>query len=384
MKQQKDIVIISDCYGSSNSGAKLIQDLKSQFEESGYGVVCFSSFNARRHILNFLTAIAIAKASPLAARAMAEITSSIFLSLVILVRMPRKQEFIINYSPSIFLFMAAFAARMKSGAKVFLILRDLFPQWLMNEGSLKPGKLYRFLLAISFINYRLSHRVGAQSETDIMLLKADGQKTDKFVVLKNWRTFPSYRSKRETSVPSKSIRVLYAGNVGRAQNMDVILPLLLSMNDVFDLEISVYGFGESLGSVRATLEEHRYASKIEFHEPVFEEALSDISQSHDFGLVALDDRLQTGNVPGKIPTYLSSGLGILAICHRDSEVHKLISKWQVGICVTSDEIARDRKSFAGRVQKNNSNFDAQQLISCLEEEFSTRQAVETIKAAMIA
>lgn len=384
MKKQANITIISDCYGGSNSGTKLIQDLKSQFEELGYGVVCFSSFHIQRRILNFLAAIAIAKATPLAARAMAEITSSIFLSFVILVRMPRRQEFIINYSPSIFLFMAAFAARMKSGAKVFLILRDLFPQWLMQEGTLKPGKLYRFLLAISFINYRLSYRVGTQSETDIKLLEADGQATDDFVVLKNWRTFPSYRSKRENPTPSKSTAVLYAGNVGRAQNMDVILPLLLSMNDVVDLKISVYGFGESLDSVRATLEGHRYASKIEFHEPVCEEALSDISQTYDFGLVALDDRLKTGNVPGKIPTYLSSGLRILAICQRDSEVHKLISKWQIGICATSDEIARDHKFFAGQLQQINSNFDDRQLIACLEEDFSTRRAVETIKAEMSA
>ena len=296
--------------------------------------------------------------------------------------MPRKQEFIINYSPSIFLFLAAFAARMKSNAKVFLILRDLFPQWLLNEGSLKPGKLYKFLLAISFINYRLSHRVGTQSERDIRLLEADGQQTDGFVVLKNWRTFPSYRSKQESPVPSKSTRVLYAGNVGRAQNMDVILPLLLSLNEVFDLEISVFGFGESLGSVRATLEGHRYASRIEFHEPVPEEELSDISQSYDFGLVALDDRLQTGNVPGKIPTYLSFGLAILAICQRDSEVHKLISKWKVGICTTSNEIVRDHKVFAAQLKMVHSNFDDQQLITCLEEEFSTNRAMKTIETEM--
>lgn len=382
MKQQKNIVIISDCYGGSNSGAKLIQDLKSQFEKSGYGVVCFSSFGARQSILNFLTFIAFAKVSPLAARAFAEIASSVFLSLVILVRMRRRQAFIVNYSPSIFLFMAAFTARLKSGAKVFLILRDLFPQWLMNEGSLKPGRLYRFLLAISFINYRLSHRVGTQSETDIKLLEAEGQPTDNFLVLKNWRTFPDYNTKRETPAPSKSTRVLYAGNVGRAQNMDVILPLLLSMNDVFDLEIAVYGFGESLGLVRDQLEGDRYSSKITFHDPVSEDALNEISQTYDFGLVALDDRLQTGNVPGKIPTYLSSGLGILAICHNDSEVHKLISKWQIGICATSDEISRDHKAFARQLQQINSAFDDQQRHACLEEEFSTRRAVETIKAEM--
>ena len=44
---------------------------------------------------------------------------------------------------------------------------------------------------------------------------------------------------------------------------------------------------------------------IKFYSPVTEEELFEVSNDCDYGLVALDDKLTTGNIPGKILTYLN-------------------------------------------------------------------------------
>ena len=69
--------------------------------------------------------------------------------------------------------MAYFVSIKKVGVKQYLILQDLFPDWLADNGILKKkSPVYKTLYALSSIQYYISDIIACQSEVDINLLPA--------------------------------------------------------------------------------------------------------------------------------------------------------------------------------------------------------------------
>ena len=100
----------------------------------------------------------------------------------------RERAGIIWYSPSIFLGLLVAVLLWKSKCKGYLILRDIFPDWMADLKLMRRGTIYFFLRLVAKFQYRIADTIGVQSKGDLKYFKnKNGSPTaQKIEVLDNW------------------------------------------------------------------------------------------------------------------------------------------------------------------------------------------------------
>ena len=378
---QKNIIILSDSVGLSNSCARLLKDLR--HELLLMDIKCHLNL-VEETKNNENSGLIFREKQSMIMRGLSEISLALKLSWRVLSTNRTEYHAVISYSPSIFLVFPAAIAKIKWRIPCYLILRDIVPQWLNQTGNLNKGLMYLFLLLVSHMNYRVADFIGVQSNTDLHFLRniKKNKEDRKIHLLRNWRTLDNLCAKSgngKLKSSSSEIRILYAGNVGLAQKIDVIFTKLLDLNDLTTVKIDVYGFGWELDSVVHRMQCHKFHDQISFHEPTNEKLLIEKSRYYDFGLVALNSELQTGNIPSKIILYLAGGLPILGFANSSSELKNLITSKKIGLFFDTEAFLRtnDRHSIC-ELLSTHIKINQDNISTCLAEEFDSRNAAQTI------
>jgi hypothetical protein len=102
------------------------------------------------------------------------------------------------------------------------------------------------------------------------------------------------------------------------------------------------------------------------------------------GLIALDARHKTHNVPGKFLSYLQSGLPVMAIVNNGNDLLWMIEKYRVGR-VTTDRSKKNLQFHAESLIKEISLKDLEISLRCKNlafKLFAPKVAVEQILAAL--
>src|SRR3954464_6563029 len=77
-----------------------------------------------------------------------------------------KWDLLVWYSPPIFFGPLIWALRRTSGARTYLILRDIFPEWALDLGLLRRGPSYLILKMFAAFQYAISDTIGIQTESN--------------------------------------------------------------------------------------------------------------------------------------------------------------------------------------------------------------------------
>ena len=240
---------------------------------------------------------------------------------------------VICYSPSIFFAPLVAALRFRSKCPTYLILRDIFPNWALDLGLLRKGLIYRYFQMVAWCQYQAADTIGVQSESNLVYLrewaKQEGRRLE---VLPNWLgPAPDVGSSiqvSETKLAGRTILV-YIGNMGVAQGMDVLLDLAESLQDRGDVGFLFVGRGTDVPRLRAMAAE-RGLWNVVFHDEVDPHEIPGLLAQCHIGLIALDPRHKTHNIPGKFLTYMQAGLPVLARINARSDLQAIIESEGVG------------------------------------------------------
>lgn len=246
-------------------------------------------------------------------------------------------EHIICFSPSIFFGPLIRRLKAKYCCNSYLILRDIFPAWAVDLGLIKRGSVSHRLL--SFIEkklYETSDIIGVQSKNNLSYFLSNGTQLNKIEVLNNWyRPFPLTLSSNiniENTKLAGKIIFVYAGNFGIAQGLDNLVDLLTKFKN--DQAIGFVFIGR--GSQYSRLKKKTYKLKINnilFYPEVSPEVILSIYDQCNIGLVCLDRKHTTHNVPGKFVSYMDAGLPVFAFLNPGNDLFEMISANNVGIAV---------------------------------------------------
>lgn len=249
---------------------------------------------------------------------------------------------VVWYSPSIFLGPIAKALKQSSGCRSYLIIRDIFPEWAVDMGLMGKGLPYRFFKTIANYQYAVADVIGVQTPGNLAYFNERANQPDHRVeVLQNWlahapETGCSIRVS-DTVLSGRKIFV-YAGNMGVAQGMGILLDLAESLMARNDIGFLFIGRGSDARRLRSDASTRGLVNVAFFDEIDPNEIPSLYAQCH-VGLVALDPRHKTHNIPGKFLTYMQSGLPVLASINPGNDLVGLIEKEQVGRVVTDSSAA---------------------------------------------
>ena len=245
------------------------------------------------------------------------------------------------YSPTIFFGPLVWVLKRSSQCRGYLILRDIFPEWALDLGLLRKGLAYRFLKSVANFQYAVANTIGVQTPSNLVYLRQWAQMPGRQLeVLQNWQTpAPNVGSSIQvanTALAGRKIFV-YIGNMGVAQGMDIFLDLAESLKHREDLGFLFVGRGSEVPRLEAAVGERSLTNTVFRNEVDSREMPGLLAQCH-VGLLALDPRHKTHNVPGKFLTYLLAGLPILARVNAGTDLEQLIEREDVGRVYAGDRV----------------------------------------------
>lgn len=295
---------------------------------------------------------------------------------------------VVWYSPSIFHGPLVQTLKRQSRCPAYLIIRDIFPEWAVDMGLMGRGLPYRFFDAVARYQYSVADVIGVQTPGNLAYFgRWQQQQGGTLEVLQNWLGKPAQArcSIRldETALAGRQVFV-YAGNMGVAQGMDIVLDLAERLQNRSDVGFLLVGRGSDVPRLKASAKD-RGLDNILFHDEIDPDEIPDLYAQCCAGIVALDPRHRSHNIPGKFLTYMQSGLPVLANVNAGNDLVQMIRDQQVGqVCENNDSLAL--RQLAERLLEK-IQVDANLPSRCkalFDKQFAVEAAARQVVAALIA
>jgi glycosyltransferase involved in cell wall biosynthesis len=295
---------------------------------------------------------------------------------------------VIWYAPSIFHGPLASALKKSSDCKGYLIIRDIFPEWAVDMGLMGRGLPYRFFDAVARYQYSVADVIGVQTPGNRGYFdKWRLQPGRQLEVLPNWLDKQALARcpirVNKTSLAGRKVFV-YAGNMGIAQGMDILLDLAERLSSRIDVGFLFLGRGSDAARLRGSAKD-RKLDNVLFYDEIHPDEIPDLYAQCSAGIVALDPRHKSHNIPGKFLTYMQSGLPVLANINAGNDLAQMIRDEQVGqVCESNrvDDLVQFVNQLLDQIES-----DAQMPSRCqslFEREFAVEKTIRQIVAALSA
>lgn len=295
-------------------------------------------------------------------------------------------EGVVWYSPTIFLGPIVNALKRANRCPSYLIVRDIFPEWAVDMGLMGRGLPYRFFKAVANYQYAAANVIGVQTEGNLEYFTGPcSVTTARLEVLHNWLALAPNRGcsidLEKTQLAGRKIFV-YAGNMGIAQGMGILLDLAARLRQRSDIGFVFVGRGSDAKRLREDAAARDLENVVFFDEIDPDEIPGLYAQCH-VGLVALDPRHKSHNIPGKFLSYMQAGLPVLASINQGNDLESMIENKGVGaVCVDNspESLAALAVDLTSRLQQ-----DAgikQRCRHLAHEMFSAETAASSVIAAL--
>ena len=245
----------------------------------------------------------------------------------------RQWDGVVWYSPTIFLGLLAWALKRRSRCRGYLVLRDIFPEWALDMGLMRRGLPYLFFKAVERFQYRVADVIGVQTHSAVDYFDNWARRPGRRVeVLQNWLADAPVRhcsiSVANSSLAGRRIFV-YAGNMGVAQGLDLLLDLAEVLRHRSDMGFLFVGRGSEAVRLRDAAA-RRGLMNVQFYDEIDPAEIPALYAQCHVGLVALDPRHRTHNIPGKFLSYMWAGLPALASVNPGNDLVSVIRQAGVG------------------------------------------------------
>ncbi len=273
---------------------------------------------------------------------------------------------VLALSPPLTLGAAGWLVAKRSSCPFVFTIHDVYPDVVIELGRLTNPGLIKAASALERFCYERADAVTVLSEELRQNVARKTQDPSKVRVITNfvdtdWIT-PSDKNnayRAEHRLDGKTV-VMYAGNVGLSQSLDLVLDAARALASRKDVCFVVNG----QGSVRPQLEAAaRTLPNVFFVDMQPVERLPELLSAADIHLVPLKRGLAKSSVPSKTYSILASGRALIASVDQASEVARLVERSGAGVVVppedsgafvaavtrlVSDESLRLRMGAAGR------------------------------------
>lgn len=264
-----------------------------------------------------------------------------------------KFDLIIVPTPPITLVDLASSLKEKHNAKVYLMLRDIFPQNAVDLGFMKKGGLlYKYFRQKEQKLYRIADSIGCMSKGNIEYILRHNSRIckDKLHILENFQyiyegfgnTYDSLRVKY--GLTGKYV-VIFGGNMGKPQQLENVLELAKRCMAFPNVVFLLLGDGVMMQRLSIRILELKIEN-IKIQGKISKKEYQDLLKVCDVGLISLHENFTVPNIPSKSLDYWNVGLPILASIDRSTDYNQVLDDSQSGLW-----------SYAGDHDQLKRNFD---------------------------
>ena len=233
------------------------------------------------------------------------------------------------------------AVARRARAPLLVITQDVFPEIAVELGRLENAALVSLLRVLVNAYLRRAHQVVAIGETMAERLVAKGVPRDRLAVIPNWVDTASLvpmptdnEWAREHGLVDKFV-VMHSGNVGHAQNLELLIRASTFLRDLDDLAVVIVGSGARRREVEE-LATRLDADAVRFLPYQPRETLSQSLSSAQLHFVGLARGLAGFVVPSRFYGVLSVGRAVIVAAETTSETARVVEQTGCGVVVPPD------------------------------------------------
>ena len=258
----------------------------------------------------------------------------------------------------------------KTGAKFYLILRDIHPQSVWSIGLLHNRLEYNYLDKKARIGYQTADLIGCMSQGNIDFIRNQypEMKMGKGVLLYNWVTEPPLAEsdptlKSRLGLDGKFV-ALFGGNLGKGQRIENIVYLAEHYIKKENIIFLIIAKGVEKNRLQHIAEEKRLKN-IKFMDFMPQADYLNLTKSVDLGLVSINENYRVPTCPSKAVSYMAAGVPVFAMINPNSDYGQWIEDTGAGYWA----VGSDRKTVVSLFDKLYADTDLRQTMSIAGKEF---------------
>lgn len=263
---------------------------------------------------------------------------------------------------------------------------DVWPESIEATGVIKNKKIIWLVEIMVRVIYRFTDKILITSRGFSPLVERLGVKTEKILYWPQWaeaifqNDVPS--DYHDLNIPSSGFRLMFAGNIGLAQDFETIIKAAEYLKDSKEIHFVILGDGKMRDWSEKEVKRLGLQNTVHFlgRKPV--ETMPYYYSHADAMLMSLTDtELFSITVPAKLQSYLASGKPVLV--SMNGEGASIVKEWNAGLVSPASrpqELASAILEFSKMPQSKlrelgenaskcyKSEFEREKLLSVLEEE----------------
>jgi colanic acid biosynthesis glycosyl transferase WcaI len=261
----------------------------------------------------------------------------------------RKVDAVIAMSPPLTMGLTGWLTHLVRRGPLIFNIQDVFPDAAVETGAITNAKIISVARWLERLSYHRAAAVTVLSDDlrDNVAAKVKPSHRDRVRVIPNFVDTEAIRPldrmtplRHELGIGDETV-VLYAGNVGFSQSLEMVVDTARAMPA---LTFLINGDGAARGALEARA---AGLANVRFSGYQPKARLAEVLATGDIHLVPLKAGLGRVSVPSKIYSILAAGRPALAAIDPATEVPKILAAAGGGVCVPPD----DGAAFAEALEK---------------------------------
>ena len=255
----------------------------------------------------------------------------------------KKPSLILTPSPPLTSGLLAIVLAKIKGAKTIYNVQEIYPDLIINLGHLKSTFLINFLKRLERLVYNSSNAVTTIDKQFYNTIKPRIKKESNLHIIPNFVDADLYVTESSMKLPVSFIiepgvtNILYAGNIGLAQEWDLVLNLA---KDIKQQPITIWIVGEGVRKpyLESQIEKHMLFNikLIPYQEKKYMPAINLFA---DFHFIAMNKSLENEGFPSKVYTIMASGKPMVVVSSENTPITSLLSETNTALLVTDHSLS---------------------------------------------
>jgi len=256
----------------------------------------------------------------------------------------KRPDIILTPSPPLTNGLIAILLAKIKGSKSIYNVQEIYPDLLIDLGYLNNVIIIKLLRKIEGWVYNMSDTLTTIDKQFYNIIKSRIKEKDKLLLIPNFVDTELYSTKNSISLPDEFERMegytnmLYAGNIGLAQEWDLVINLA---KEIKEFKIIIWIVGEGLRKAYLESEIEKYSlNNIKLLPYYNRKFMPVINLFADIHFIAMNKKVEKYGFPSKVYTIMASGKPILVVSSEDTPIVSFLKDINAALLVTDHSLSR--------------------------------------------
>ena len=265
-----------------------------------------------------------------------------------------KFDLILCSTPPITLSSLINKLKQKYKAKVYLLLKDIWPQGPVDIGGMRKGSLpWKYFRAKERQMYQNADFIGCMSPFGVRYLvthnpdltPANVEECPNSIRLRTVLTVDRDMMRKKYQIPDDATVFVFGGNLGKPQGLHFLIDVIKTINGNHKVYFLIVGSGTHYSMISEAFAEFKPSNAALF-DRLPKDEYDKLVRICDVGLILLDKRYTIPHFPSRILSYLEVGIPILCAANAATDIGRIVEEAGCGRAF----LHGDLKGFTSMIQ----------------------------------